>query len=148
MYCSDFIPDFDESGTKHEEVNATFEAMFQELQNVTSNQSSQFFSAAVSDAQLPQVPQASRSSASVVSARNALRSLVDTSYFLADRVGPDGIRWFDEMNREFQKRCEARLEANRKENERLTSRPCKYVPITMEQYDGSADRVFNTKHMR
>ena len=143
MYCSDFVPDLEESGTNNAEVNATFEAMFQDLQNVTSKESSQLFSAAVSDAELPKA-----SSASVLSARNALRSLVDTSYFLADRVGPDGIKWFDEMNREFQKRCESHLEMNRKENERRSRHPCKYVPITMEQYDGSADRVFNTKHMR
>ena len=143
MYCSDFVPDLEESGTNNAEVNATFEAMFQDLQNVTSKESSQLFSAAVSDAELPKA-----SSASVLSARNALRSLVDTSYFLADRVGPDGIKWFDEMNREFQKRCESHLEMNRKENERSSRHPCKYVPITMEQYDGSVDRVFNTKHMR
>ncbi|KAL3757417.1 LOW QUALITY PROTEIN: hypothetical protein ACHAWU_005148 [Discostella pseudostelligera] len=55
MYCSDFVPECDESGTNHAEVNATFEAMFQQLQNVTSEESSQLFSAAISDAELPKM---------------------------------------------------------------------------------------------
>jgi len=146
MYCSDFVPECDESGTNHAEVNATFEAMFQQLQNVTSEESSQLFSAAISDAELPKM-HASGTSVPV-SARNALRSLVDTSYILADKVGPVGVQWLEETLRNFQQRCESHLEINRKENERNTRHPCKYVPITMEEYDGSADRVFNTRHMR
>lgn len=100
MYCSDFVPECDESGTNHAEVKATFEAMFQQLQNVTSEESSQLFSAAISDAELPKM-HASGTSVSV-SARNALQSLVDSSYTLADKVGPVGVQWLEETLRNFQ----------------------------------------------
>ena len=76
-------------------------------------------------------------------ARAKLRSVANTAYSLADKVGPDGARELESQMLKFNDWCSARLAAD----EPASNNKRKYVPFSQDSYDGTEKRVFNTKHM-
>ena len=82
MFVTSYVPTSTNDDTP--ELNEVFETMFQEPQNLTLESSIVAFDTAISNSSLP-------SSIPVLSSRSALRSLVETSYALADKIGLKAI---------------------------------------------------------
>ena len=78
-----------------------------------------------------------------VCARKMMSSIVDTSYALADRLGVDGVKKFEEKVLEFNAWASEKLhEVDANENKKR-----KYVSMSQKVYTGK-ERVLNTRHMR
>ena len=136
MFVTSYVPTSTDGDTP--EVNDVFETMFQELQNLTPESSMVTFDTAISNSSLP-------SSIPVVSSRSALRSLVETSYALADKIGPEAIQNLEVHLKQFNSWCSIELSKKECKNQRQQKR--KYVALTQETYEGNVQRVYNTYHM-
>ena len=79
-----------------------------------------------------------------VDSRTAMRPLVDTAFLLSDRLGREGLQKLEEMMSEYNKWASGRL-SETKDADKNKKR--KHVPLTQEEYEGTADRVLNTHHM-
>ena len=93
------------------------------------------FDKPVFDFSIPEVVQG-------VCARNMMRSIVDTSYALADRLGVDGVKKFEEKVLEFNAWASEKLhDVDANENKKK-----KYVLMSQKVYTGK-EIVLNTRHM-
>ena len=131
MFISTFTPN-----TDSEDLDQLFESMLEELQSMTTPSAQAMFDESVFNYAIPEVVQG-------VCARNMMRSIVDTGYALADRLGVDGIKKFEETVLGFNTWASEILDnVDADKNKKR-----KYVPISQEVYSGK-ERVLNTKHMR
>ena len=73
-----------------------------------------------------------------------MRSLVDTSYELSGRLGDEGLERFEKAMSDFNSWASSGL-AEKGDTEKNNKR--KHVPMTQETYEGTANRVYNTKTM-
>ena len=82
-FISTFTPNID--GRSSDDLDELFESMVDELQSMTAPSADTMFDESVFNLSIPEVVQG-------VCARNMMRSIVDTSYALADRLGVDGVK--------------------------------------------------------
>ena len=136
MFVTSYVPTSTDGDTP--EVNDVFETMFQELQNLTPESSMVAFDRAISNSSLP-------SSIPVVSSRSALRSLVETSYVLADKIGQEEIQNLEVHLKQFNSWCS--IELTKKECQNQSQQKQKNDALTQETYEGNVQRVYNTHHM-
>jgi hypothetical protein len=135
MHCSTFSPT--NNNMSNDELNDPFKEKVTELQNVISDSSDVMFDESATNFSIPNNVQGT-------TARNAMRSLVNTGYELADRLGTDGLKQFEKTMSEFNTWASAKLQ---EEMDADKNKKRKYVPLTQEEYTGKVDRVYNTKHM-
>ena len=83
MFISTFTPNTDDRSS--DDLNELFESMVDELQYMTTPSGDAMFDKSVFNSSIREVVQG-------VCARNMIRSIVDTSYALADRLGVDGVK--------------------------------------------------------
>ena len=103
-----------------------------------SEHSVKIFEEAISNAAVPE-------NVKGVGAREKLRALTNTSYAMADKVGPSGIEKLEKMMTEFHLWCSSQLPETVDASATCGKR--KHVPLTQESYDGTAKRVLNTNNM-
>ena len=120
-----------------DELEVIFSEMMSELQESTPQDFSAVFNESVLDSDVP--PAGGKR----VGARTNLRSLVNTAYDLADRLGDDGSSRLEQVVSEFNSWCSSKLAVQDQDSNDKR----KYVCLSQQSYEGTAKRVFNTRHM-
>ena len=136
MYVSTFTPASQDQG--NDSLDDMFETMFQELHDTTSDSVDLMFQQSAENYDLPSGVKKG------ISSRDILRSIVDTSYCVADRLGDRGIVELEKKLKEFNEWASSELADVDGEGEKKR----KYVCATQAKYTGEAKRVHNTFHMR
>ena len=136
MYVSTFTPASQNEGD--DSLEDMFETMFQELHGATSDSVDLMFQQSAENYDLPSAAKRG------ISSRDTLRSIVETSYCIADRLGDRGVVELEKKLKEFNEWASSELAAVDGEVEKKR----KYVPATQAKYTGEAKRVHNTFHMR
>ena len=137
LFSSTFTPSMDDPNN-NDDVNDIFQEMVYDIQQDTSVASEVLFNTSVENHAIPDTMAG-------VNTRTAMRSLVDTSFELADRIGNEGVKEFERKMKEFHTWASDKLEQSGDSDK---NKKRKYVPMTQEAYKGTADRVFNTYTMR
>lgn len=136
MFCSTFTPSSMNGGQA--ELDEIFQQMFDEMQNVHTPATDILFENAISNSALPEVAS--------VGARAALRPLMETTFVLADKVGPDGMKKVEDTFKELNAWFNERLRGDSGKRQAPPEDP-RYVAMTQESYDGTAKRICNTYRM-
>ena len=111
--------------------------MFAEIQDSTPDEFAAVFDTSVSNCDVPD------SGRVRTGARTKLRSVANTAYSLADKLGPDGARELEASLLKFNEWSSSCLASKKAPSNNKR----KYVPLSQDLYDCTEKRVFNTKHM-
>ena len=104
LFCSSHLPLCDDKDAIG--LEQAFTKMFLDIQESTPSEFEAAFGTSLNNSVFP--PNLERH----ISARERLKGLANTSYKLADRVGPDGVAKLEETFNEFHKWCSERLGTN------------------------------------
>ncbi len=113
-----------------------FETTFVEPSGCSQNLE-ELFSNAIKDSVLP--------SESKIDARSTLKGSVDDAYRMADDIGVEGVKKFEDMLNNFKSWCNKKCSERELPDCNLKR---KNVPMTSDKYTSNVKRVFNTHHMQ
>ena len=125
------------SNVEEEELEKVFTEMFDELQASTPDEFVHVFNTSLNNSDLP------TTGSRAVGSRSSLRSVVNTAYDLADKLGEEGTAKLEATILEFNEWCSGQI-AVIKEG---SNNKQKYVCLSQQSYDGGNKQVFNTRHM-
>ena len=82
-----------------------------------------------------------------MSSRQKLKATVNTAFNLADKIGDEGVSRLEETIAEFNQWCSSKPKLETTHVATGTSTKQTYEYMSQENYDGSAERAYNTHHM-